>query len=108
MLAAAPAGLKGPKSVAGAMVRRRPRFTISTGAAGRAKSAVRKFGGGGPARTAVFTEKTYHDAYDPIRAVRTKEFSYIENYAPRPELVLPLDIADELAKKDDENTADAE
>ena len=26
--------------------------------------------------------------------MRTKEFSYIENYAPRPELVLPLDIAD--------------
>ncbi|QKT08653.1 sulfatase [Gordonia sp. X0973] len=53
--------------------------------------------GGGPAdqvRDAVFTEKTYHDAYDPIRAVRTKDFSYIENYAPRPELVLPLDIAD--------------
>jgi arylsulfatase A-like enzyme len=47
-----------------------------------------------PVRIELFTEKTYHDAYDPIRAVRTKEFSYIENYAPRPELVLPLDIAD--------------
>ncbi|MBD1320503.1 sulfatase [Gordonia hankookensis] len=47
-----------------------------------------------PARTEVFTEKTYHDAFDPIRAVRTKEFSYIENYAERPGLLLPLDIAD--------------
>lgn len=45
-------------------------------------------------RDAVFTEKTYHDAYDPIRAVRTKRYSYIENYADRPELLLPLDIAD--------------
>ncbi|WP_051362519.1 sulfatase family protein [Amycolatopsis thermoflava] len=45
------------------------------------------------ARTEVFTEKTYHDSYDPIRAVRTKRFSYLENYAARPELVLPLDIA---------------
>lgn len=45
-------------------------------------------------RDAVFTEKTYHDAFDPIRAVRTKQYSYIENYAHRPELLLPLDIAD--------------
>lgn len=50
--------------------------------------------GGSPVRGAVFTEKTYHDAYDPIRAVRTKQFSYIENYAARPTLLLPLDIAD--------------
>ncbi|MFZ2239275.1 MAG: sulfatase [Gordonia amarae] len=55
---------------------------------------VASAGGGGPVRTAVFTEKTYHDAFDPIRAIRTKEFSYIENLAPRPQLLLPLDIAD--------------
>ncbi|MBH0776791.1 sulfatase family protein [Nocardia bovistercoris] len=47
-----------------------------------------------PARTEVFTEKTYHDAFDPIRAIRTKEFSYIENYARRPILELPWDIED--------------
>jgi arylsulfatase A-like enzyme len=45
-------------------------------------------------RTEVYTAKTYHDSFDPIRAVRTKEFSYIENYAPRPLLDLPWDIAD--------------
>ncbi|MET8653673.1 sulfatase family protein [Nocardia aurea] len=47
-----------------------------------------------PARSEVFTAKTYHDAFDPIRAVRTKEFSYIENYTRRPILELPWDIED--------------
>jgi arylsulfatase A-like enzyme len=47
-----------------------------------------------PARTEVYTTKTYHDSFDPIRAVRTKDYSYIENYAPRPVLDLPWDIAD--------------
>jgi arylsulfatase A-like enzyme len=47
-----------------------------------------------PARTEVYTMKTYHDSFDPIRAVRTKDYSYIENYAARPLLDLPWDIAD--------------
>lgn len=51
-------------------------------------------GHGDPIRSELFTQKTYHDAFDPIRAVRTKEFSYIENLADRPALLLPLDIAD--------------
>jgi arylsulfatase A-like enzyme len=40
----------------------------------------------------VYAEKTYHDSFDPIRAIRTKDYSYIENYARRPLLDLPLDI----------------
>jgi arylsulfatase A-like enzyme len=48
--------------------------------------------GATPVRDAVYTAKTYHDSFDPIRAIRTKDFSYIENYAPRPLLDLPLDI----------------
>jgi arylsulfatase A-like enzyme len=47
-----------------------------------------------PARSEVYTTKTYHDSFDPIRSVRTKEYSYIENYALRPLLDLPWDIAD--------------
>jgi arylsulfatase A-like enzyme len=43
-------------------------------------------------RTAVYTMKMYHDSFDPIRAVRTKEYCYIENYANRPLLDLPWDI----------------
>ncbi|HKP44736.1 sulfatase [Mycobacterium sp.] len=47
-----------------------------------------------PVRNEVYTTKTYHDSFDPIRAIRTKEYSYIENYASRPVLDLPWDIAD--------------
>ncbi|MGN6335625.1 sulfatase family protein [Mycobacterium sp.] len=45
-----------------------------------------------PVRDHVYTMKTYHDSFDPIRAIRTKDYSYIENYVPRPLLDLPLDI----------------
>jgi arylsulfatase A-like enzyme len=45
-------------------------------------------------RSAVYTTKTYHDSFDPIRAIRTREYSYIENYAVRPMLDLPWDIAE--------------
>ncbi|MCV7028410.1 sulfatase family protein [Mycobacterium sherrisii] len=45
-----------------------------------------------PVREEVYTMKTYHDSFDPIRAIRTKEYSYIENYVPRLLLDLPWDI----------------
>lgn len=47
-----------------------------------------------PVREHVYTTKTYHDSFDPIRAIRTKEYSYIENYARQPVLDLPWDIGD--------------
>ncbi|MFT3662427.1 MAG: sulfatase [Gordonia sp. (in: high G+C Gram-positive bacteria)] len=50
-----------------------------------------------PRRREVFAEKDFHDAYDPIRAIRTLEFSYIENYTERPALELPLDILESLS-----------
>ncbi len=45
-----------------------------------------------PVRDHVYTAKTYHDSFDPIRAIRTKDYSYIENYARRPLLDMPWDI----------------
>jgi arylsulfatase A-like enzyme len=52
-----------------------------------------------PVRRQVFTEKTFHDSFDPMRAIRTKEYSYIENYAPRHLVDLPLDIQDSPSGK---------
>lgn len=52
-----------------------------------------------PARTQVFTTKTYHDSFDPIRAIRTKDYAYIENYAQRPLLDLPWDIEESPSGK---------
>jgi arylsulfatase A-like enzyme len=52
-----------------------------------------------PVREHVFTEKTFHDSFDPARAVRTKEYSYIENYAPRHLVDLPLDVEDSPSGK---------
>ncbi len=45
-----------------------------------------------PVRQQLYTAKTYHDSFDPIRAIRTKDYSYIENYGRRPLLDLPWDI----------------
>jgi arylsulfatase A-like enzyme len=50
-------------------------------------------------RGEIYTTKTYHDSFDPIRAIRTKEFSYLENYATRPLLDLPLDIEESAPGK---------
>ena len=54
---------------------------------------------GQPVRSELYTTKTYHDSFDPIRAIRTKAYSYIENYAARPLLDLPWDIEESAPGK---------
>jgi arylsulfatase A-like enzyme len=61
---------------------------------GLSHAATLRGAAGDEVRTEVYTTKTFHDSFDPIRAIRTKRYSYIENYAPRPLLDLPWDIAD--------------
>ncbi len=52
-----------------------------------------------PVRQELFTEKTFHDSFDPMRAILTKEYSYIENYAPCHLVDLPLDVRDSPSGK---------
>ncbi len=40
----------------------------------------------------IFSEKNYHDCYDPIRCVRTARHKYIRNFEPRPKIILAADI----------------
>ncbi|MBY8986887.1 MAG: sulfatase-like hydrolase/transferase, partial [Candidatus Lokiarchaeota archaeon] len=46
-----------------------------------------------PFRSEIYTEKNFHEIYDPLRSVRTKEFKYIRNFEPSEFLYrIPLDI----------------
>jgi arylsulfatase A-like enzyme len=47
----------------------------------------------------IFTEKSYHDGYDPIRAVRDTGFKYIRNFAPGPLLPLARDLEESLTRQ---------
>ena len=42
----------------------------------------------------LFSAKAYHDSFDHARAIRTKEYSYIENYEHRPPRIGGLDVQD--------------
>jgi len=44
------------------------------------------------ARTEIFSEKNYHNHYDPIRCVRTDRYKYIWNLREAPYGLLPSDI----------------
>lgn len=49
-------------------------------------------GGGAPQRDRLYAEKTYHDHYDPTRAVRTTRYKYLRSFEERPRLMIPGDI----------------
>ena len=48
-------------------------------------------GGSYTPRDHVFLEMTWHDKYNPMRAIRTNRFKYIRNFGDRPLVYLPSD-----------------
>ena len=46
----------------------------------------------GEHRDHLFAELTWHDAYNPVRGVRTREHKYIRHFARGPAVYIPLDI----------------
>jgi len=53
----------------------------------------------GPAERELLLQKTYHDRYDPIRALRTPQVKYIRNFAPGPQLPLALDLEESSTRQ---------
>ncbi len=55
-------------------------------------------------RDSIFAEMTWHDQYNPMRAIRTVRHKYIRNFGERPLVFIPLDIwrecRDEQVKRD--------
>jgi len=49
-------------------------------------------GGAYEPRESVFAEMTWHDKYNPMRALRTERHKYIRNFGDRPLVYLPLDV----------------
>jgi len=43
-------------------------------------------------RDHLYLEMTWHDKYNPMRAIRTKDYKYIRNFGHRPLVYIPADI----------------
>jgi len=44
-------------------------------------------------RDRIFAEMTWHDRYNPIRAIRTERYKYVRNFSLLPEVFVPMDVA---------------
>jgi len=44
-------------------------------------------------RDRIFGEMTWHDRYNPIRAIRTERYKYVRNFSLLPRVFVPMDVA---------------
>lgn len=56
-------------------------------------------GSADPAPRTLFLQKTYHDGYDPMRAVRTERYKYIRNFTSGPQLKLSKDLEESRTRQ---------
>jgi arylsulfatase A-like enzyme len=56
-------------------------------------------GGDYQPREAVFVEMTWHDRYNPVRGIRTAEFTYLRNFSMLPRVYIPRDIVDQRSAR---------
>jgi arylsulfatase A-like enzyme len=52
----------------------------------------------------LFLEKTFHDVYDPMRAVRTSRYKYIRNFTDGPALLLSKDLEESPTRRGMDDT----
>jgi N-sulfoglucosamine sulfohydrolase len=43
-------------------------------------------------RDRIFGEMTWHDRYNPVRAIRTERYKYVRNFSVLPRVFVPLDV----------------
>ena len=43
-------------------------------------------------RERIFGEMTWHDRYNPIRAIRTERYKYVKNFSVLPRVFVPMDV----------------
>ncbi|WP_454830531.1 sulfatase family protein [Paraburkholderia xenovorans] len=53
----------------------------------------------GPETRILFTQKNFHDGYDPMRAVRSGRYKYIRNFEKGPKLKLSLDLEQSVTRR---------
>lgn len=73
--------------------------TVGEGLEGQSFIAALKGGALSDDDRELVLEKTFHDQYDPIRALRTREAKYIRNFQQGPKLGLPIDLEESWTRE---------
>jgi len=53
----------------------------------------------GERRTEIFSERTWHATYDPMRCIRTEHYKLIRNFRPGRPLLMPPEFIERIGKK---------
>jgi arylsulfatase A-like enzyme len=65
---------------------------LRDGSASRSDAHTDADAGGYEERDQIFGEMTWHDRYNPMRAIRTERYKYVRNFSVLPRVFVPLDV----------------